>query len=354
MEGYTYKGKVVYTAKQTEQMIGKPLPHKSWPEIVKKYNLQIGVHYFKPDKGELASIKEDVSGTPLAAFYKGCNSGTTLWTEAGIKLLGGTAKQALTEIKAHQIAKTIAGPYVEQMEKRASDVLKLEDNMVDGRSLHKFLQVGSAYKDWLPRMVEYGFVEGEDFCSFLSESGGGRPEINHRLTLDMAKHLCMIQRTERGKQARQYFIECEKRLKAESSQALPAQTIRNEQAKILLEIADKSKVETYQQVLLAKAANIVTGENLLPMPKCKEQRIRHELGWYCKFLGKKESWRSVLGKKLQDLGVKKIPGERGEFVDTTDPQGHHRQNFEWFEDFLIPKLKELFPGEFRNPREKSD
>lgn len=49
---------------------------------------------------------------------------------------------------------------------------------VSGRELHEFLQVKTAYKDWFPRMVEYGFTEGEDFCSILSESTGGRPITN--------------------------------------------------------------------------------------------------------------------------------------------------------------------------------
>lgn len=79
-----------------------------------------------------------------------------------------------------------------------------------GRELHEFLGVKTLYKDWFPRMVEYGFTEGKDFSSFLSESTGGRPGTDHLLTIDMAKELAMIQRTERGKQARQYFIQVEK------------------------------------------------------------------------------------------------------------------------------------------------
>lgn len=95
-----------------------------------------------------------------------------------------------------------------------NELIKINnENKVDGRSLHEFLQVGTAYKDWFPRMVEYGFVEGVDFCSKMSESTGGRPAINHDLTIDMAKEISMIQRTPRGKQARLYFIECEKRLR---------------------------------------------------------------------------------------------------------------------------------------------
>lgn len=81
---------------------------------------------------------------------------------------------------------------------------------VSARELHEFLEVKTAYKDWFPRMCEYGFTEGQDFCSFLSESTGGRPAQDAQLTIDMAKELCMLQRNERGKQARQYFIQLEK------------------------------------------------------------------------------------------------------------------------------------------------
>ena len=78
------------------------------------------------------------------------------------------------------------------------------------RNLHDFLEVKTAFKDWFPRMCEYGFSEGTDFCSFLSESTGGRPAQDAQLTIEMAKEICMLQRNERGKQARQYFIQLEK------------------------------------------------------------------------------------------------------------------------------------------------
>ena len=82
---------------------------------------------------------------------------------------------------------------------------------VSGRDLHAFLEVATPYKDWFPRMLAYGFTDGEDFGAILSESTGGRPGTDHVLTLDMAKELAMIQRTDKGKQARRYFIEVEKR-----------------------------------------------------------------------------------------------------------------------------------------------
>ncbi len=93
---------------------------------------------------------------------------------------------------------------------------------VDGRDLHDFLEVETPYRIWIQRMIEYGFTENVDFIGFEQKSTklqGGRPQVNHALTLDMAKELSMIQRTDRGKQARQYFISMEKRAKAK--QQLP-------------------------------------------------------------------------------------------------------------------------------------
>lgn len=85
-----------------------------------------------------------------------------------------------------------------------------QEPVVSGRQLHEALGVKTAYKDWFPRMTEYGFVEGQDFCSNLSESTGGRRAVDHIIKLDMAKEIAMIQRTDRGKQVRQYFIQVEK------------------------------------------------------------------------------------------------------------------------------------------------
>jgi len=89
-----------------------------------------------------------------------------------------------------------------------------EIQTVNARDLHKFLEVNTQFKDWIARRIQdYDFEEGKDFCSFLSESSGGRPSKEYVLSLDMAKELSMVERNERGKQARQYFIECERRFK---------------------------------------------------------------------------------------------------------------------------------------------
>lgn len=82
---------------------------------------------------------------------------------------------------------------------------------ISGRQLHMFLEVQTRYNDWFARMCEYGFAEGEDYYSNLSKTSelGGRPAIDHLMTLSMAKELAMLQRTEKGKEARRYFIHIE-------------------------------------------------------------------------------------------------------------------------------------------------
>lgn len=85
---------------------------------------------------------------------------------------------------------------------------------VSGRELHDFLNIETPYVKWFNRMTEYGFTEGEDYAEVLDKivqnpKEGGRPATDHQLTIPMAKELCMIQRNERGKQARQYFLAVE-------------------------------------------------------------------------------------------------------------------------------------------------
>lgn len=88
---------------------------------------------------------------------------------------------------------------------------------VSARDLHEFLGVGTRYNDWFRRMCEYGFTEGVDFNLLKNErvqdEGGrmvSRTVDDSQLTIDMAKEICMLQRNEKGREARQYFIRLEK------------------------------------------------------------------------------------------------------------------------------------------------
>lgn len=126
---------------------------------------------------------------------------------------------------------------------------------VNGRDLHDALQVKTAYKDWFPRMCEYGFSEGTDFCSFLSESSGGRPAVNHQLTIDMAKQLCMIQRTDIGRKFRQYFIQVEDAWNSPEAVMARALQFANQQLALLrhqnMELTDTIAVQN-QKILEMK------------------------------------------------------------------------------------------------------
>lgn len=91
-----------------------------------------------------------------------------------------------------------------------------ENNTVSARELHKFLEIRTRFNDWFERMINYGFEENSDFRLVTQKRVTNNPknpytiETDYEITLDMAKELSMIQRTEKGKQARQYFIQCEK------------------------------------------------------------------------------------------------------------------------------------------------
>jgi len=86
---------------------------------------------------------------------------------------------------------------------------------VDARKLHAWLRVTHRFNDWITnRIREYQFLEDVDYLFYhnFSKTQPGRPEHMYALTLDMAKELCMVERTERGRDARKYFIQCEKAL----------------------------------------------------------------------------------------------------------------------------------------------
>ena len=88
-----------------------------------------------------------------------------------------------------------------------------ENNTVSARELHEFLEIGTRFDKWFRRMCEYGFNENDDFIRVAQKCptlGGIQTIIDYAITLDMAKEISMIQRTKKGKQARQYFIQCEK------------------------------------------------------------------------------------------------------------------------------------------------
>ena len=93
---------------------------------------------------------------------------------------------------------------------------------VNARELHAFLEVNTKFADWIKNRIEqYDFVENQDFLTVSKNLENGGRSIEYHITLDMAKELAMVERNDKGKQARQYFIECERKLRETQAKLAP-------------------------------------------------------------------------------------------------------------------------------------
>ncbi|MEI3018785.1 antA/AntB antirepressor family protein [Ruminococcus sp.] len=129
---------------------------------------------------------------------------------------------------------------------------------VSGRELHEALEVKTAYKDWFPRMCEYGFSEGVDFNPLIfeqvrteGERQVAREITDHQLTIPMAKELCMLQRTDKGKEMRQYFIAVEAQWN--SPDAIMARALQLSTAKLKEMQITVSALTVENQIMKPKA-----------------------------------------------------------------------------------------------------
>ena len=144
---------------------------------------------------------------------------------------------------------------------------------VNARELHAFLESKQEFTNWIKnRIDEYGFVECSDFLIILSKSTGGRPRTDYFLSLDMAKELAMVERNEKGKQARQYFIECEKKLR-ETVQPQPARVIGATEDKlntIILALQHTSLSDVAKETYIITSAETLTGVCIGYRPKVEQ------------------------------------------------------------------------------------
>lgn len=192
--------------------------------------------------------------------------------------------------------------------------------LVDARALHLFLQVDTHFKDWIVRRVaEYGFTEGEDFVLVAQNRatkgrGGDRRSKDYHITLDMAKELAMVERNERGRQARRYFIECEKRLQQiapSDAETIQGQTIGTDGFHCLAAVVDGktkrlpaalrrgAKNHLWSQV--HKAFSVVTAEDI---PASQLDAARNFVAAYAlegEWLGRDalEGFGGLIGKRLK-------------------------------------------------------
>ncbi len=129
--------------------------------------------------------------------------------------------------------------------------------LVNARDLHAFLDVGRDFSNWIKsRIRDYQFLENADYIEFspkLAKTSifGGRPKMEYHISLDMAKELAMVERNDKGRLARRYFIDVEKRAVAKAQQALTSQQswlIKDLQAQLLAAKPLWKAIKRYKQL----------------------------------------------------------------------------------------------------------
>lgn len=197
--------------------------------------------------------------------------------------------------------------------------LKDGKQLVSAREVYTFLELrDDQFNRWFSNCVEkYDFVEGSDFSTMMSESTGGRPKQDYIVTLEMAKELSMVSNTPKGKLARKYFIECERKL-MESVPKLPSNykealreliKLEEEKEQLAIErdkaILTKAYISDKKTATAMNTASRLSKENHrleIELDKSKEYSTikRMEL-----ITGLKFNWR-ILKSACMDLGIEPI------------------------------------------------
>ena len=133
---------------------------------------------------------------------------------------------------------------------------------VSARDLHRFLESKRDFSNWIKDRIEkYGFIENQDFevfNNFGENPNGGRPLTEYALTLDTAKEIAMVEGNEKGKQARRYFIEMEKKAKQ-----FALNTPQSFSEALRLAYEQSLKIEEQQKQLEAQAPKVLFTEAVM-------------------------------------------------------------------------------------------
>lgn len=164
---------------------------------------------------------------------------------------------------------------------------------LSGRELHDFLEIGTEYAKWISRMFEYGFTENIDYLVIVKNDEnhlGGRPSTDHQLTIDMAKEIAMVQRSEKGKQARTYFIELEKQWNSPESVMARA-----------LKMADNKIYSLQNNIKFLETENkLLTQETLTWADRKVIEAVVKKIGGK---IGYSDAWREFKKELLYKHGI---------------------------------------------------
>lgn len=194
---------------------------------------------------------------------------------------------------------------------------------VNARDLHAFLEITTEFRNWIARRIEeYGFSEGQDFRSFLTESNGGRPAKEYSITLDMAKELAMVERNEKGKQARVYFIECERRARYSMPSVVDARTQALIETLVRLDQVEQVAKRAEEAALAAQQQQSEQIERLRYV-EAKQQSIEEGFQFFTVLAFSKLHDLNVPLNLAQEIGrkAKRLSDERGYPIDRVrDPR----------------------------------
>lgn len=151
------------------------------------------------------------------------------------------------------------------------NLIKIEERngeqLVSGRNLHEFLEMKTKFKDWFPRMCEYGFIENKDYIAVAQKrataQGNETTYTDYLMKISMAKELSMLQRNERGKQAREYFIKCEEAWNSEDM--VLARALQIQKKKIL---GYKEHIEVLENKIKEDAPRVSFAETIEKASDC--------------------------------------------------------------------------------------
>lgn len=184
---------------------------------------------------------------------------------------------------------------------------------VSGRALHTGLDISTPYAKWFARMAEYGFTAGQDYEDISVpvpsiRSDRAYEQTDHALTIDAAKEIAMIQRTERGQQVRRYFIAAEKKLRTSEPKELTDEQIVHQALTITTR-----KVQELEATVAEQAPKVEAYESFLDADGC------YSIGTVAKMLG--------LGQKrlFDELHARKVLIPTGHLRNT--PYSHLMHHF---------------------------
>lgn len=217
--------------------------------------------------------------------------------------------------------------------------VNIDTQTVSARELHEQLNIKTEFRKWFPRMCEYGFSEKEDFervCQKCPTLGGMQEMVDYYISVDMAKQICMIQRTPEGKQVRQYLIDLEKAWNTPEQVMARALKIADKQIKdlkavnqVLLEDNQRMKPkEIFADAVSASDTSILVRElaklisqNGVDMGEKKLYKWMEDNGYVIKQKGKDyhKPTQKSMNLKVFEIKEKVFVGSNGDSFTKTTP-----------------------------------